>query len=967
MNTDNAQNETSESGKPNFPAYVRKRCGGIWVQAHRLNGQANLTIEENRSISNRFPAICKQLEFLIPTSDFSFNAKLEIRSGNRFLSSEEILKVLNSEAEIEEENAVLNVLDVVVQEKSFIERMKILDEFSFPQLSLVSPKPGLNRSPLVLAKSEEEVEEVVLKMKRLPNSEGAIVDYSNLEKSEEYENSTSESEFQYLVKAERNDPYLFLPSEDRKYPFVVHQHWRGKSVHSDLRIGFKPEKLLIGWTLNTEISDVIKEPVTTLTDARRVARERMNDYSKINWKTGEWALRDKEGVENPTRTSILAEKKNPAPWAWIEIEGATKMPEEGEALPVGGTANFPGVFLIVDRGELEFGCFPPNEPVLTSAGFRKISEIKVGDYLFGDAGEWTRVVNLFNRPADRLITFGIRGLHEFTVTPNHPVWAIRREEKVRVLSDQSIVPDWINAGNLNVGDWVGIPKIKKEEDLFVDLLRERNARDKRGSDESILIDEGLAWLLGFFMGDGHASRIEPSVSFSIADDLLLAHVYELMKKYFDEDCRQRRGNGCWQVYCYSARLQRYLRQMFYNVEGKKTFPVTFLFMRKPILREFLKGYYAADGSVEGMKGQLRITTVNHEIYKLTQIAIAKLGITAGGNSKDVYAHTIIWMKKYLNLIDDEPEISERRHYDCLEDDDYFYLPIRRKTDRKYDGDVYNLETEDHTIYTPVRTHNSQKPWFHEYFVQGEGMDYRVIFRQLKMGAETLPPSEGDGSNGNRWLFARPDDLTPYVLGKEAVDKGWMPPVGFSALPEAVRKQVPQHYQYWTMSNQSKAKMTRDYLVDAILKKEIEIDFGAPYKKTVRKEKNMDFNSEIRFGMPIAKVDKEKQLVTGIVLEPDTIDAQGDTIDREAIERAAHNFLAKYNRETEMGLLHQVFGEIGVELVESYLAPVNLEIGGQSVNEGTWLMTVRVKDDKLWKKIKDKEITGFSIGGVAAVV
>ncbi len=51
----------------------------------------------------------------------------------------------------------------------------------------------------------------------------------------------------------------------------------------------------------------------------------------------------------------------------------------------------------------------------------------------------------------------------------------------------------------------------------------------------------------------------------------------------------------------------------------------------------------------------------------------------------------------------------------------------------------------------------------------------------------------------------------------------------------------------------------------------------------------------------------------------------------------------------------------------WVAPVALKVGKTMVKAGTWLMTVRIVDDKLWRKIKSGEITGFSIGGVASVV
>ena len=119
-------------------------------------------------------------------------------------------------------------------------------------------------------------------------------------------------------------------------------------------------------------------------------------------------------------------------------------------------------------------------------------------------------------------------------------------------------------------------------------------------------------------------------------------------------------------------------------------------------------------------------------------------------------------------------------------------------------------------------------------------------------------------------------------------------------------------------------------------------------------------------LPVTKVDSDKRLVTGIVLEPDEVDAQNDTITKEVIERAAHKFLSAYNEATRMGLMHKIFGSIGVDLVESWLAPSDLKIGGQKVKEGSWIMTVKVQSNDLWQKVKRGEITGFSIGGVATV-
>jgi hypothetical protein len=111
---------------------------------------------------------------------------------------------------------------------------------------------------------------------------------------------------------------------------------------------------------------------------------------------------------------------------------------------------------------------------------------------------------------------------------------------------------------------------------------------------------------------------------------------------------------------------------------------------------------------------------------------------------------------------------------------------------------------------------------------------------------------------------------------------------------------------------------------------------------------------------IAKADDEKRLVYGIVLEPNTIDLQGDTITVDTIEQAAHDFLAQ---SRAVGDMHS--GPADAEVVESYLTPADGEMGGQSFKTGTWIMAVKVNSLSLWELIKAGEYTGFSIGGFGA--
>jgi len=124
--------------------------------------------------------------------------------------------------------------------------------------------------------------------------------------------------------------------------------------------------------------------------------------------------------------------------------------------------------------------------------------------------------------------------------------------------------------------------------------------------------------------------------------------------------------------------------------------------------------------------------------------------------------------------------------------------------------------------------------------------------------------------------------------------------------------------------------------------------------------------EKRIYVPLLKANAEQRTVTGIVLQPEVVDGQGDIIGAEVIMKAAHNFLAAFNKATKLGLMHKDFAK-RFELLESYIAPQDLVINDKLVTAGSWVMKVRVKDDKVWKAVKEGKITGFSIGGKAKVV
>lgn len=111
---------------------------------------------------------------------------------------------------------------------------------------------------------------------------------------------------------------------------------------------------------------------------------------------------------------------------------------------------------------------------------------------------------------------------------------------------------------------------------------------------------------------------------------------------------------------------------------------------------------------------------------------------------------------------------------------------------------------------------------------------------------------------------------------------------------------------------------------------------------------------------ISKSADELKQATFIVMVPDEVDLHGDITDASEIRKACYNF----NKFCRQPNLFHISGTDSFEFAESYIAPVDMQIGEQLIKSGTWLATVQVHDDDLWEAIKSGEVDGLSIGALA---
>ena len=147
----------------------------------------------------------------------------------------------------------------------------------------------------------------------------------------------------------------------------------------------------------------------------------------------------------------------------------------------------------------------------------------------------------------------------------------------------------------------------------------------------------------------------------------------------------------------------------------------------------------------------------------------------------------------------------------------------------------------------------------------------------------------------------------------------------------------------------------------------DISFVSLVKKGANREKfflmksDSDSESECTHEtqVPIIAKSDEKQIAYGVVYAPNVVDTQNDFMKAETIEQVAHDYMLK-SQSIDKEHTFEVLD--GAKIVESYIAPCDMEIEGSKIIKGSWVMGTKITDAKLWEQVKKGEIAAYSIGG-----
>lgn len=115
---------------------------------------------------------------------------------------------------------------------------------------------------------------------------------------------------------------------------------------------------------------------------------------------------------------------------------------------------------------------------------------------------------------------------------------------------------------------------------------------------------------------------------------------------------------------------------------------------------------------------------------------------------------------------------------------------------------------------------------------------------------------------------------------------------------------------------------------------------------------------------IKAVDEDERFVLGIALVPEQEDLQGEVYSAAVIRKAAHEYMRTWRR---VKIQHDRPADHLAYIAESYIAPIDLQLGERLVKAGSWVVGMKILGDQLWSDFKAGLFTGFSVGGTKRVL
>ena len=349
-------------------------------------------------------------------------------------------------------------------------------------------------------------------------------------------------------------------------------------------------------------------------------------------------------------------------------------------------------------------CFPGNELVMTSSGYKKIQDVKSGDFVVTHTGTLKEVHDVMINNSDDIYKIKSSTVN-IEATGNHPFYV--REKAVKRIKSKEVntsvayfdEPIWKNVSDLKKGDMLGIPInqnsiIPQHKEMSLDFSNNH-----------------LWWLIGRYLGDGWTTDLSRGDSYTvICCNKLNKEKGEVIRRLVKAglDFRVEERDTVYRIYIKNKDFMNYVRNFGKYADGKHIYYEVFDLPREQ-LKHFIDGYISADGHYDESNKEFGYTTISKELAMGMSLCISK----------------VYMMPVKISEVDEHSEFVIRKEYHCKKKyKAYFHLMQRESDINFYENgyvwiycrgvektdkcvDTYNLSVYDDNSYTisNVAVHN----------------------------------------------------------------------------------------------------------------------------------------------------------------------------------------------------------------------------------------------------------------------
>lgn len=352
-----------------------------------------------------------------------------------------------------------------------------------------------------------------------------------------------------------------------------------------------------------------------------------------------------------------------------------------------------------------FPCFAEGTLITTLEGVKPIEEIKKGNKVLTHTNTFKKVVVPMVKRKKGIYILEVQGSPRTKVTEEHPFYVRERlrgwktENGKRKRTTEWSEPKWVEAKDLEKGKHF--------------IAMSENTEDK--NIKNLTMEE--SWLLGRYVADGYIqdskrSGRENSYNRKTIFTIGNGKVDEFKSKLDAYHATESKEGSMTRMIITSERLME-LARLCGRGSGNKRIPGYIMDLPKELLKEFMNGYTAGDGTKGAYKNQYQANSISKELiyqlgqvvqklyntpYQITFFKRPKTTVIEGRtvNQKDT------WTLKYYT----KPTVKPQGHYI----DGMLYMPIRSlEYNKDFDDLVYNFEVEEDNSYVAnnMTVHNCQ--------------------------------------------------------------------------------------------------------------------------------------------------------------------------------------------------------------------------------------------------------------------